>query len=102
MLELVTRHLRPGAWYESTMPVEGERHSVDRRIEDALWAARKYYLHGVTMDTIARELGASRSTVSRLLSYARETGLVEIRVMPPRSRSTRNEADLAAVYGVQA
>ncbi|MEV4399418.1 sugar-binding domain-containing protein [Nonomuraea sp. NPDC049607] len=84
------------------MSVEGERPAAGHRVEDALWAARKYYLHGVTMDTIARELGASRSTVSRLLAYARDVGLVEIRVMPPRSRSTRSEADLAGRYGVHA
>ncbi|HEX4817559.1 MAG TPA: sugar-binding domain-containing protein [Nonomuraea sp.] len=82
------------------MSSEGERPAAGHRVEDALWAARKYYLHGVTMDTIARELGTSRSTVSRLLAYARDAGLVEIRVMPPRTRSTRSEADLAGRYGV--
>ncbi|MBV7362882.1 transcriptional regulator [Actinomycetaceae bacterium TAE3-ERU4] len=39
-----------------------------------------YYLNFETMDSIARALGVSRSTVSRLLGYARETGIVRISV----------------------
>ena len=38
------------------------------------------------MDAIARELRTCRSTVSRLLSYARETGLVEIQIRTPLDR----------------
>ena len=37
-----------------------------------------YYLQDLTMDAIARELRTSRSTVSRLLSSARDSGLVQI------------------------
>ena len=35
-----------------------------------------YYLQGQTMETIARHLQISRSSVSRLLAHAREVGLV--------------------------
>ncbi|MCD4548988.1 MULTISPECIES: sugar-binding transcriptional regulator [unclassified Schaalia] len=48
-----------------------------------------YYLQGQTMETIARHLGISRSSVSRLLSHARDTGLVRISVPPsPSIRGT--------------
>ena len=39
-----------------------------------------YYLQGQTMETIARHLQISRSSVSRLLAHAREVGLVRISV----------------------
>jgi DNA-binding transcriptional regulator LsrR (DeoR family) len=42
-----------------------------------------YYLQDLTMDAIARELRTSRSTVSRLLSAARDTGLVHIQLRNP-------------------
>jgi DNA-binding transcriptional regulator LsrR (DeoR family) len=41
-------------------------------------AATMYYLHDMTMAAIARHLKVSRSTVSRLLTEARDTGVVRI------------------------
>ncbi len=59
------------------------------RDNDAHEAASMYYLQGETMETIARHLGVSRSSVSRLLAYARETGLVRISVAAaPGERGT--------------
>lgn len=49
----------------------------------ALTAAHLYYMQGHTMEAIARELHTSRSTVSRLLSFARSSGLVDIRIRSP-------------------
>ena len=74
----------------------------DPRVEDALSAAQMYYQQGITMEAIARELQISRSTVSRLLSFARQTGLVEIRVLPPSSQVADLERVLTAGYAVQA
>ncbi len=68
----------------------------------AVTAARRYYLEGHTMEAIARELRTSRSTVSRLLGHARETGVVEIRVQPPLDEVMRLETELAGRYGVAA
>ncbi|WP_457962516.1 sugar-binding transcriptional regulator [Arthrobacter sp. D1-29] len=53
------------------------------RHSDALRAAQMYYLQDLTMDAIARELRTSRSTVSRLLSTARNSGLVQIQIRNP-------------------
>jgi len=57
--------------------------ALSRETSTALSAAPAHYLHGETMEAIARRLGVSRSTVSRLLKQARESGLVEIRVRSP-------------------
>lgn len=43
-------------------------------------AASAYYLHEQNQDQIAKALGVSRPTVSRLLSEARRRGIVEIKV----------------------
>lgn len=51
---------------------------MNDRYEQMYDAASRYYIQQETMDTIARALGVSRSSVSRLLSHARETGLVRI------------------------
>lgn len=53
------------------------------RQRDALRAAHLYYIQNLTMDAIARELHTSRSSVSRLLSFARDTGLVQISLHTP-------------------
>jgi DNA-binding transcriptional regulator LsrR (DeoR family) len=65
-------------------------------------AATMYYDQGATMELIARRLGTSRSTVSRLLKRARETGLVEINIHLPGSETVGVARRLAARFGVQA
>lgn len=72
------------------------------RGSDALRAARMYYLQDLTMNAIARELRTSRSTVSRLLSTARETGLVEIQVNNPQHRAPSLEHEIRRRFGVEA
>lgn len=54
------------------------------RTRDALRAAHLYYVQELTMEDIATEMRVSRSSISRLLAYAREIGLVEITVHPPQ------------------
>jgi DNA-binding transcriptional regulator LsrR (DeoR family) len=68
----------------------------------ALKAANLYYLQDLTMEAIAAELRTSRSSVSRLLSYARDTGLVEITVRSPLDHGSHLEADIRRRYGVAA
>ncbi|WP_372699209.1 sugar-binding transcriptional regulator [Arthrobacter sp. JSM 101049] len=83
--------------------VQGARHhGADRRERDALRAAQLYYVQDLTMEAIARDLGVSRSTVSRLLSLAKRTGLVKIELDPPRGRATSLVRDLEDRYGVRA
>lgn len=68
----------------------------------ALQAAQLYYVQDMTMDAIARELSTSRSSVSRLLSAARETGLVEIKIHSPQEARNHLEAQFSDRYGVTA
>lgn len=72
------------------------------RTTTALRAAQLYYLQGATMEAIAQELRVSRSSVSRLLAFARESGLVTITVNSPREARTQLEERLAARFGVTA
>ncbi|MEA4812391.1 MAG: sugar-binding domain-containing protein [Anaerolineaceae bacterium] len=46
----------------------------------AIIACRMYFFQKMTTERIAKELQVSRSTVSRLICYARESGLLEIRL----------------------
>lgn len=68
----------------------------------ALKAANLYYMRGEKMETIAREFGGSRSTVSRLLKYARDTNLVEITLKLPTGGAETLAKSLGREYGTSA
>ena len=51
--------------------------------KDSLKVARMYYFQNMTTDAIAYELNVSRSTVSRLLTYAKKQGLISISINDP-------------------
>ena len=53
------------------------------------------------METIARHLGVSRSSVSRLLSYARDTGLVRISVSAAPGHKGTLAGQISEIFGVQ-
>jgi DNA-binding transcriptional regulator LsrR (DeoR family) len=58
----------------------------NQRLELLARIASLYYEDGLTQSQIAEQTGYSRSAVSRLLSEAREQGVVEIRVHHPLER----------------
>ena len=60
-----------------------------------------YYLQGQTMETIARHLQVSRSSVSRLLAHAREVGLVRISVSASPGTKGTLAGQIADLFGVQ-
>ncbi|CAM5788359.1 sugar-binding transcriptional regulator [Cellulomonas persica] len=72
------------------------------REQDVLRAASMYYLQDLKMEVIARHLGTSRSTVSRLIKRARETGLVEITLRPASTRAPGLGRSVSAAFGVDA
>jgi Transcriptional regulator, contains sigma factor-related N-terminal domain len=78
------------------------RPHVDEKDLDALKAAQLYYLQDLTMDAIAAELRTSRSSVSRLLSHARATGLVEITVRSPLEQGAQLEREILERFHVTA
>ncbi|WP_373427067.1 sugar-binding transcriptional regulator [Pseudarthrobacter siccitolerans] len=59
-----------------------------------------YYLQDLTMDAIARELRTSRSTVSRLLSSARDSGLVQVQIRNPLDTAPELEGLIRRRFGV--
>lgn len=63
--------------------------------------ARLYYYEHLTTAQIADELGTSRSTVSRLLTRARERGLVEIRIHDPAQHPQGIESRLRERFGLR-
>lgn len=70
------------------------------RTATVLRAAEMYYLEQKTMDTIAEALGVSRATVSRMISEARTSGLVEITVHRDRRAAATLERLIAERYHV--
>ncbi|MCT1356487.1 sugar-binding transcriptional regulator [Rothia kristinae] len=73
---------------------------------DRLYAvARLYYEEERSQSEIAADLKVSRPTISRMLAHARETGMVQIRVIHPHSgggeelrEQVRTRLGLSAVY----
>jgi DNA-binding transcriptional regulator LsrR (DeoR family) len=65
-----------------------------------LTAAYLYYVDELSQDEVARQIGVSRSTVSRLLAEARRTGVVRIEVAaPPPGKAL--EREVAAELGLE-
>ncbi len=83
-------------------PLLGTSVQSTPKAKDALRAAQLYYLQDMKMEVIARELGTSRSTVSRLLSHAKRTGMVSISISPSANMSALLSNQLAENYGIAA
>src|SRR5690625_353374 len=77
----------------------GERKVRD--VQQAYRAATMYYLQNQTMEVIGSTLGVSRSTVSRLLTAAREAGLVQVSVRPPEHVGQGLGHQISSIYGVR-
>ena len=74
----------------------------DAKTRAALTAAQLYYMQDLTMGAIATELDTSRSSVSRLLSFARESGLVDIQIRSPFDRGVDLEQSILERHKVVA
>ena len=70
------------------------------RVSLLLKVARMYYEECATPAQIAKRVGYSRPTVSRLLSEAREEGVVHIRITHPLERAMSMEKALAEKFGL--
>lgn len=70
----------------------------DARAELLARVASLYYERDMDQSAIARELGMSRSNVSRLLKEARERGIVQVRVFWPLSRHLELERHLQQAF----
>ncbi len=63
--------------------------------------AEKYYLEGKDQSEIAREVGVTRSMISRMLTEARSRGIVEIRINRPVNSDHELEEALRTRFGVE-
>ena len=63
--------------------------------------ARLYYDEDLSQDVISSRLGLSRSKVSRLMAEARETGVVQIKVVEPEALFVDAESRLEERFGLQ-
>jgi len=72
-----------------------------KQLENALQAAQMYYYQNLPMKTIAAELRVSHSTISRLLTWARNQGLIEIRINDIRGRADSLEESIKLHFKIQ-
>ena len=72
-----------------------------QKTSNAIRAARMYYYQNLTTAVIAKEMNVSRSTISRLLSYARATGLVDIRIIEPTEMPDKLAKSLIDMYDIE-
>lgn len=74
--------------------------SRNEKLDLAARAAWMYYVVGETQNEIADHLGISRQMAQRLVAYARESGLVKVRVEHPVSECLELASALQQRYGL--
>lgn len=74
--------------------------TVERERELLVKAARMYFVDGSSQQEIAAALGTSRSNVSRMLTAARQQGIVEIRIVDSAQRRPDLEAEMQQRFGL--
>lgn len=74
---------------------------MNERYEQMYQAASRYYVQGETMEGIAHQMGLSRSTVSRMLRDARESGLVRITLADHSGSHSPLARTLSEHFGVR-
>jgi deoxyribonucleoside regulator len=63
--------------------------------------SKMYYIEELTQDMIAKETGISRSTVSMILSEAKNFGIVEIRINDPKDNVKDAAEELKGRFGLK-
>ena len=74
---------------------------MHERYDEMYEACVRYYVQDETMESIARHLKLSRSSVSRLLAEARSSGMVRISVEAPLGSSSPVARSVAAIFGIR-
>jgi deoxyribonucleoside regulator len=75
--------------------------SAEQRELLMIQVAKRYYKLDMTMGDLAKELGLTRWQASRLLSDARESGIVRIEIVPRAPRSPDLESRLQRRFGLK-
>ncbi|OZG55592.1 DNA-directed RNA polymerase sigma-70 factor [Bifidobacterium tissieri] len=71
-----------------------------RKNADSLRVAKLYYQQDYSQNEIAKIMSISRPTVSRLLQYARDMGLVRIEISDPMTDATEMADGIQQRYGL--
>lgn len=71
------------------------------KLKQSLRVAEAYFQDNLSQIEIAKKLGVSRPTVSRLLQYAKDNGLVKIQIVNPLVDSQVLSQQLGDKYGVE-
>ena len=69
--------------------------------DKVIQAAKLYYMLDCTQNEIAKKLGVSRPTVSRMLQTAKREGIVQIKICEKAERLTDLETELEQKYGLK-
>lgn len=72
-----------------------------KKIRQAVQVAKYYYDSELDQSEIAKEMGLSRPTVSRLLQFAKDEGYVQISIVDPFDDSEKLEELLLTHYGLK-
>ena len=72
----------------------------EKKQELAARAAWMYYVAGLTQQEIATALGLSRQVAQRLISGAREMGMVTVSIAHPVTRCMQLARDMEAKFGL--
>lgn len=75
--------------------------SAEQREQLMIQVAKRYYQLDMTMSDLADELGLTRWQASKLLTEARDTGLVRIEIVPHAPRLPSLESRLQVRYGLK-
>ncbi|WP_213712818.1 sugar-binding transcriptional regulator [Cedecea lapagei] len=73
----------------------------EKKQEQAARVAWMYYVAGMTQQDIARELGISRQVAQRLVSSAREQGMVTVKIAHPVARCLKLAQQVQARFGLE-
>ena len=72
--------------------------ATTNKTQTALEICHLYYEDGLSQNEIAEKLKISRPTISRLLTFAKENGLVQIKVMDPKQDLSLLQIQLKKKY----
>lgn len=75
--------------------------TLNQRDAQSLDAVRLYYERGLSQGEVARQLGVSRPTVSKLIRHAKDRGYVTVEIHDPRTISGAVAEQLRDRYGLE-
>jgi DNA-binding transcriptional regulator LsrR (DeoR family) len=71
------------------------------KLKKAICISRMYFYQNMTMDAIAYKMATSRSSISRLIKYAEDTGLIKIQIIDPVEQSHLYEKSIENYFSIE-